>query len=191
MSRCSRSRPVGCCSRARRLRTSNAAPIKRTTDNATWPAMSSLAAGMRRPVVAAKPPPTACACARIVVARSTRDARRAGASPKSATAASESNSVNASTGRSRGMRPPSAARATRSRLPQLATSSPPAAPTRASTRLSVNNCLTSRPRPAPSASRTPISRPRAMARARRRLATFAQTISSNSETPAIRINRGA
>ena len=55
-------------------------------------------------------------------------------------------------------------------------------PSTASTRLSVSSCLMMRPRAAPSADRTAISRVRAAARASSRLATFAQHRSSTKPT---------
>ena len=47
-----------------------------------------------------------------------------------------------------------------------------------------------RERPAPIASRMPISRPRATARASSRLATLAQMMSSSSPTPAMSVYSG-
>ena len=52
----------------------------------------------------------------------------------------------------------------------------------ASSRLSVSNCCTSRPRPAPSAARTVISRCRAAALESIRFETFAHAISSSTDT---------
>ena len=57
---------------------------------------------------------------------------------------------------------------------------PSAPPAKASIRLSVSSCRTSRPRVAPSESRTEISFCRVVARESSRLATLAQTISSTS-----------
>ena len=59
---------------------------------------------------------------------------------------------------------------------------PSVPPRTASTRLSVSSCLMMRPRAAPSADRTAISRVRAVARASSRLATFAQHRSSTKPT---------
>ena len=54
--------------------------------------------------------------------------------------------------------------------------------------LSVNSCRTMRPRPAPIAARSAISRLRAVARTSRRLATFAHAISSTKPTAPPRIS---
>ena len=62
------------------------------------------------------------------------------------------------------------------------TAAPSTPPTAASTRLSVSNWRTTRPRPAPSAERIASSRDRAVARASSRLATLAQQMSSTKPT---------
>ena len=59
---------------------------------------------------------------------------------------------------------------------------PSGALTSPSSTLSVSSCRTIRPRPAPMAARTDISRARAVARASNRLATFAHAISRTSVT---------
>ena len=59
---------------------------------------------------------------------------------------------------------------------------PTAAPAAASNRLSISNCCTRRPRPAPSARRTLISRARAAPRASSMPATFAHAISRTRPT---------
>ena len=69
-------------------------------------------------------------------------------------------------------------KATRKPLSHWASSAPPAAPIAAISRLSASSCRTMRPREAPIASRTAISRSRAVARASIRLARLAQAISS-------------
>ena len=51
--------------------------------------------------------------------------------------------------------------------------------------LSISSCCSSRRRPAPSESRTPISRRRVAARPNKRLATFAQAINNSSATAPI------
>src|SRR5438034_8852551 len=61
-----------------------------------------------------------------------------------------------------------------------ASTDPSAPPVKERRRLSVNNCRTRRPRPAPMDSRSAISLWRTEARASRRLATFAQAINSTS-----------
>jgi hypothetical protein len=63
-----------------------------------------------------------------------------------------------------------------------ASTSPAAPPITESTTLSVSSWRTSRPLPAPNATRTATSRSRAAARASSRLATFAQAMSSTSPT---------
>ena len=64
---------------------------------------------------------------------------------------------------------------------------PSAPPSDASSRLSVSNWRTNRPRVAPSDSLTEISFWRVAARESSRLATFAQTIRSTSTTTPLRI----
>ena len=76
------------------------------------------------------------------------------------------------------------------RSTQFAISSPSAPPARASSRLSTSSIWNSRWRDAPSATRTPISRCRATARLRNRLATFAQATSSTRPTAPSRISNG-
>jgi hypothetical protein len=63
-----------------------------------------------------------------------------------------------------------------------ASSRPPAAPTSASSTLSLSIWRISRPRRAPRAERTPISCSRTALRARSRFATFTQAMSSTSAT---------
>ena len=74
----------------------------------------------------------------------------------------------------------SAAATVRSRLHARARPAP--APRHDRTRLSVNNCRTRRPRLAPTASRTPISRRRAAARASNMPMTFAHATSRTTPT---------
>ena len=66
-----------------------------------------------------------------------------------------------------------------------ASAAPRAAPINDNSRLSVNNCRMTRPRPAPSARRTAISVERDVPRASRRPATFAHAISSTAPTAAM------
>ncbi len=66
--------------------------------------------------------------------------------------------------------------------PQNASTSPPAAPASARTTLSTMSALMIRPRVAPMAVRTPISRPLVAARASRRLARFAQATRKTTVT---------
>ena len=70
-------------------------------------------------------------------------------------------------------------------LPQDASAVPNAPAKSASSKLSVKSCLTTRVLPAPIAVRMAISRPRVVARARRRFATFTQAISSTKPTAII------
>ena len=58
-------------------------------------------------------------------------------------------------------------------------------PKRNSTIVSVSSCRTRRPRPAPSAARSAISLPRAVARVSMMPATFAQATARTSETSTI------
>ena len=111
--------------------------------------------------------------------------------------ASAATIVNATTGRSSvtcssrgtGMRSPTSA--SRPRWQQRRHASPAMPPAAASTRLSVSIWRTSRPRPAPSAVRTPTSRSRAALRASSRFATLTQATSSTSTTaPDQREQRG-
>ncbi len=176
--RWSRSNPTSVSWRLRRLRTRMAAPTSNTTDRATCPEMSRLPRGRRRPPRRGDRPAPGCAPLRIVAARSTRDACSAGARPNTATASTETTSVNT---RIVELRPPPmpiaappAARPMSQRLATLAKRSPAPALSSASTPASVSSWRTSLARFAPSARRTDISRPRARERARSRFATFAQ-----------------
>ncbi len=65
-----------------------------------------------------------------------------------------------------------------------ASAAPRAPAARAVTRLSVRSCRTTRARPAPSAARTAISRPRSVARISERLATLAHATSRSRPTAA-------
>ena len=70
---------------------------------------------------------------------------------------------------------------------QFAATRPPAHPAADSSRLSTSSCRTMRPREAPTARRTAISRWRPAARTRSRPATFAHAMSSTSPTITIRM----
>ena len=76
------------------------------------------------------------------------------------------------------------------RSTQFAISSPTAPLASASSRLSTSSIWNRRWRDAPSATRTPISRCRATARLRNRLATFAQATNSTRPTAPSRISNG-
>src|SRR5690348_4291429 len=69
-------------------------------------------------------------------------------------------------------------------MPAHANRIPSPAPPKANSELSARSCRTKRERLAPSAARTANSRPLAVDRASRRLATFAQPISSRRQTAA-------
>ena len=75
--------------------------------------------------------------------------------------------------------------ATHSRGNAITTPSAATPATAESKKLSVRSCRTSRPRLAPSASRTPISRRRADARARKRFERLAHTASKTKPTMVI------
>ena len=122
-------------------------------------------------------------------------ARSAGASPNSRQVRRASALVKPSTRasglRSTNRRLASVVRnATRPALSQCASTAPAAAPTTASSTLSAISCRTMRPREAPMASRTAISRSRAVARASIRLARFAQAMSSTSAVMTSRTHSG-
>ena len=72
--------------------------------------------------------------------------------------------------------------ATSARTPAYASSRPTAPPARLTSTLSVMSCWSRRSRVAPSAVRTAISFERVAARARSRLATLAQAMSSTNPT---------
>ena len=72
--------------------------------------------------------------------------------------------------------------ASSARIPAVPRSRPSAPPTNDSMRLSVSSCRMMRPRPAPMAARTAISRLRVVARASSRFATFAHAMSSTKLT---------
>ena len=72
-------------------------------------------------------------------------------------------------------------------IPTIESPRPSIPPTAASSTDSVSSWPTSRPRAAPRAERTASSRFRAVARVSRRLATFAQAISSTKPTATMQI----
>ena len=74
------------------------------------------------------------------------------------------------------------------RVPAQASASPAAAPSAASSTISVSSWRISRARPAPSELRTPISRRRAAERESSRLARFTHAISRTNPTAAVRVN---
>jgi hypothetical protein len=74
--------------------------------------------------------------------------------------------------------------------PPIASVRPASPPTTESARLSTSSCCTSRARVAPSERRVAISRCRPAARARRRLATFAQAMTRTPPAMAISTHSG-
>ena len=120
--------------------------------------------------------------------RSPRDHARAGAVPESRPAAADRPAVNASTTPSRATSARRGMllgiRAGAARTIAAATAQPTTPPATLRSTLSVSNCRTTRPRPAPSAPRMASSRRRAMPRARSRPATLAQASSSTSPVAA-------
>ena len=127
-------------------------------------------------------------------ARSTRDADSAGSNPHRTPVITEAARLKPNTVASRerslacGRR--AASRFFTSEIPQPASANPALPPTRERIRLSVSNCRINRARPAPSASRTPISRCRTVERASSRFATLRQAISRTNATTTIRILSG-
>ena len=121
--------------------------------------------------------------------RSSREPCRAGTSPKSTVDTSESPSANRRTVvsiRTSSMRGRLAGDNATSACTSVDASRRPASPaTPASTQLSVNSCRTTRPRPAPSAARSAISRVLPAARASRRFAILAHPMSQTTPTALI------
>ncbi len=160
-------------------RANRPAPTTRTMPRATWPTTNAFRSRrrpdeLRESSLSAETTPAF-------------DAWRAGTRPDSTPATSVSAAVNAIT------RPSNrrdtltgsgnaGSRATRSDDIPWPSSSPAAPPRRNSTIVSVRSCRTSRMRPAPTASRTAISRRRALARANRMPAMFAHAMTSTRDT---------
>ncbi len=135
-----------------------------------------------RPAPAPPPRPPSVSAPR----RSDRAACTAGARPNSTPAPRAMAPVNPTTLRSR---PISSTRGnhagmmdTRPRIPHTVSTSPATPAMAARTRLSIRSWRLIRSRPAPSAERTAISRPRSAARASSRFATFAHAISRTNST---------
>ena len=187
------SKPGSTSRRLPRLRIISPDPASNTSASATSATTSTRRlAPPRRPLPAPGLPSFRSAV------RPARVAPNAGASPNSSPTATVTRNVNPSALASSRMAskptapiPPSSPCtrnvsrgliALRTRVPASATARLAAPPRMASTRLSVTRSLTSRPRPAPSASRTAISCRRAIARARSRLARFTQAISRTMAT---------
>ena len=171
------SKPSDTPSSCAALRISRPAPTSRTRARATSTTSRAVRTRSRgEPVPRLRPPSLR------TVWRSGRARRSAGTRPKSRVATRPSPRARASTGpssrtwSSRGMEAGLAPRI--ARMAAAAKASPAAHPARPSTRLSVRSWRTIRPRPAPSAARTAISRDRAAPRASSRFATLTQAISS-------------
>ena len=164
-----------------RLRASSPAPITRATASPISATTNALRAQPPRTPSADPLPPW-----RRPSARSTRETCHAGARPNTRLAASEmpraKASADASTVTSSRRGRSGGASATSVVTPTRAISAPAIPATTASTTLSVRSWRTSRARPAPTAARTTISRPRAEARASSRLATLAQAMSRTKAT---------
>ncbi len=176
--------------RLRRLPANSSAPTSSTRDKATC-ATTSARRNPKRSRLAVIPRPLA----RIDAAGDDRVARNAGASPNRMQVNTASAAVNASmrlsVERSRNTSPSPVliiATSTRLRIPASAT--PHSDPAQASNRLSERSWRISRPREAPSASRTAISFSRVDARASIRFARFAQAINSTRPASASRIHSG-
>ncbi len=164
----------------RRLSTSRPAPIRRTSERATSETTRP-SRRRRRPLPAERPPSFSTEL------RSVRSACRAGTRPIVTPVSNERTRPKASTDPSRGRFPssrgrPPGARATRPLTPQSPRVTPRAPPTEARTIPSARSSRTIRPRPAPRALRSAISFLRSVARASRRLATFAQAMRSTRAT---------
>ncbi len=128
--------------------------------------------------------------------KSIRRPRNAGARPNKIPVRTESAEVKARMRRSRwtakwdGQKPPRDIKATRDRTLHQASRIPDAPPAKERSTLSVSNCLATRARPAPRASRTANSRWRAADRASISPATFAQAINKTMPTALIKIVSG-
>ena len=136
-----------------------------------------------RPLAIDRPPSL------IASARLARAACQAGAQPASTPASAQTPSANNSTGTLRVISVSdgsvySGIRATIASSWIDANSAPTTPPANASTRLSISSCRAMAPFVAPRAERMASSRCRALPRARRRLATLAQAISSRKHTAA-------
>ena len=167
-----------------RLRTKSPAPISRTSDIAIC-ATTSTARGDQRDIVR----PAGVGPSLRAASTSAREDWAAGTRPKRRPVRMESSREKprtrqsrlrfSSTGTGRGGR-----RAIARSVAQAARTTPPRPATSESRTLSVRSWRRSRPRLAPRASRTAVSRRRAVARASRRPATLVQAMSRTSPTTA-------
>ena len=170
-----------------KLRMNSPAPTSATSESAIWATTNAF---RTRPL--RRPPPIVPASSLSVETSSGFDACNAGARPNTTPVIRETASVKTNTRQSivrlsQTGRPRSGTNETSVPAVHNAKSRPHAPPSSASIKLSVNNCRTKRRRLAPSASRIPISRRRAVARPSRRLATLAQAIRSTTPATAIKI----
>ncbi len=179
------SKPGSTLRSATAVRTSSAEPMSSTRARATSSTTSTARVLFCRNPLPERPLPSL-----RVVLRSSREAWSAGMSPNRMPVAIDSAIVNARTRQStvttepfsptRGR--PAVFTASSARIPAVPRSRPSAPPANDSMRLSVSSCRMMRPRPAPMAARTAISRLRVVARASSRFATFAQAMSSTKLT---------
>ena len=166
-----------------RLRTNSPAVMRSSNDSATSATTRTFFRSNRAPRSFPVPPAPFSAGTSIG-----RDALNAGAMPKSTPVAHESSSAKSSTHRSivkskaSGSAPAGGGAARNAAAIPQASAMPAIPPMTASRTLSVSSWRSRRPRLAPSASRTAISRCRAAALESSRLATFAQAISSTAPT---------
>ena len=180
--------PVSTLRRRTTSATMAAAPSARTNASATSSTASPSRSRTNRPPAVAWPP------ASLVISwTSMREAASAGAMPNNTAVARHTARRNANARQSsaiswaRGI--VAAPSATSTPVPHRAMSAPMAPPASASNTLSARNCLTSRPRLAPSAARVTTSRARTVIRASSRFATFAHAAASTSPTAAKSIHR--
>ncbi len=165
-----------------RVRTKSLAPTSSKTESATCTTTNALPSGFRKALPLLPPLSD--------VFGSTREARNAGAVPKTIAQISETPIVKPRTrmfgvtftGTACG---PSEAISSSSRLPHHAKAIPASPPSVASSALSVNNCRARRKRPAPTAIRTANSLWRAAPWASSKLATLALAINNTSATTPI------
>ena len=181
--------PIGAPAIASRLRTRSPAPASRLTASASCPATSAPRAS-RTPRRSDPPRPSS----RSVVCTSPRAARSAGTSPKTAPAVSATTPVTSTTvqsiersaygGSAGSARPRSAASESAARR------SPMPPPATARIALSVSSCRITRPRPAPSATRTANSFRRESARESSAPPRFAQVMMRTRPALARRMTSG-
>ena len=185
-----RRKPACVVVRFRNEFSNNVAEVSSTNDSATCPATSA------QPTPRRERPTTLRPCAFNAFCGSACAERHAGASPKSTPQATAVTIVKASTRRSMARSshvasPPADRKPISTRVPQLANSTPSAAPSSERSIASVSIRRISRARPAPSARRTAASCCRTVARASSRFATLAHAMSSTSATTTIRTRSAA